>query len=150
MTTSRPHSSSPLTPYPWACQVSDVTEKDCWACGYCDSKMSVYMVGMMGAVFGAAIFLGLATFTAMPVSTTHAIVGGVVGVTMVGAGGSCLNWDFDGGLGGIVASWVISPVLSGIIGAGVYLLTDKVILKAASPRATATIAMPILYSSVTW
>merc|ERR1719474_2537486 len=95
--------------------VSDVDDPDCWACGYCNSETSVYMGGMMGALIGASVFLQLASFTSMPVSTTHAIVGGVVGMTMAGAGGKCLNWAIQGGLGGIVLSWVISPVLSGLI-----------------------------------
>jgi phosphate/sulfate permease len=64
----------------------------------------VYMAGMMGALIGASIFLQLASVTSMPVSTTHAIVGGVVGMTMAGAGSTCLNWAIDGGLGGIVLS----------------------------------------------
>jgi hypothetical protein len=59
-----------------------------------------------------AASLPLVTFTAMPVSTTHAIVGGTVGAAAVGAGWNCLNWKFRGGLLGIIASWVISPVLS--------------------------------------
>ena len=65
---------------------------------YCDSKMSVYAVGMFAALIGAACFLLLATFTSMPVSTTHAIVGGVVGVTVVGTSFDCLNWSLSGGL----------------------------------------------------
>ena len=64
--------------------VADTDAPECWACGYCDSKMSVYNVGMLGALIGAACFLLLATFGKMPVSTTHAIVGGVVGMTLVG------------------------------------------------------------------
>merc|ERR1719228_392555 len=82
--------------------VSAVNDPDCWACSYCDSETSVYMGGMMGALIGASVFLQLASFTSMPVSTTHAIVGGVVGMTMAGAGGKCLNWAIQGGLGGIV------------------------------------------------
>ena len=71
--------------------VSHPEDPACWACGYCDSRMSVYAVGMLAALIGACVFLLLATFGKMPVSTTHAIVGGVVGMTMVGtASGSPL------------------------------------------------------------
>ena len=50
----------------------------------------------------------LVTFTAMPVSTTHSIVGGTVGAAAVGVGFNCLNWDWEsGGLSAIIASWVI-------------------------------------------
>ena len=62
----------------------------------CHSGMAVYAVGMLCALLAAAIFLLLATLAAMPVSTTHAIVAGVVGMTMVGSadmdGIGCLNW----------------------------------------------------------
>ena len=96
--------------------VSHPEDPACWACGYCDSRMSVYAVGMLAALIGACVFLLLATFGKMPVSTTHAIVGGIVGMTIAGVGGDCVDWTVDTGVGRIVASWVVSPVLSGIIG----------------------------------
>jgi solute carrier family 20 (sodium-dependent phosphate transporter) len=65
----------------WAAGVSDTIRKDvtdvhsptCWACGYCDSKMSVYMLGMTAALLATAVFLILSSATSMPVSTTHAV-----------------------------------------------------------------------------
>lgn len=126
--------------------VATVGTPECWACGCTNSFMGVYAWGMLAALIAAAIFLLLATFTAMPVSTTHAIVGGVVGVTMMGVGPSCLNWAYDGGLGGIVASWVISPVLSGIIGAMMYTMTDRWIMKSSFPLKRAILAVPALYA----
>jgi len=127
--------------------VSDVDDPDCWACGYCNSETSVYMSGMMGALIGASIFLQLASLTSMPVSTTHAIVGGVVGMTMAGAGGSCLNWDIDGGLGGIVLSWVISPVLSGAMAVFGFSLSQRFIINGKNARSRALLFMPILFSA---
>jgi len=103
------------------------------------------MAGMMGALIGASIFLLLASLTSIPVSTTHAIVGGVVGMTMTGVGGSCLNWDIDGGLGGIVLSWIVSPVLSGVIAAVGFGLSRKFIINAQNARFRALILMPLLY-----
>ena len=89
--------------------------------------MSVYNVGMLGALIGAACFLLLATFVKMPVSTSHAIVGGVVGMTLVGTSADCLNWSFDGGLSSVIASWVLSPALAGVFGVAIYFR------RAASP-----------------
>lgn len=125
--------------------VSDVDDPACWACGYCNAQTSVYMAGMMGALIGASIFLLLASLTSIPVSTTHAIVGGVVGMTMTGVGGSCLNWDIDGGLGGIVLSWVVSPVLSGMIAAIGFALSRRFVINSQNPRFRALVLMPILY-----
>merc|ERR1719233_2043203 len=104
----------------------------------------------MGALIGASIFLLLASLTSMPVSTTHAIVGGVVGMTMAGAGGECLNWEIDGGLGGIVLSWVISPVLSGLIAVIGFALSRTFIIRSSSPRFRALALMPILFAGTTF
>lgn len=125
--------------------VAKPDDLDCWACGYCDSKIAVYMLGMMTALFAASIFLLLASSTAMPVSTTHAIIGGVVGSTIVGVAFSCLNWDFDGGLTAIIASWVISPVASGIIASIAYLITNALTVNSSNPRRNALWALPVLY-----
>jgi len=125
--------------------VSDIDDPLCWACGYCNGQSSLYMAGMMGALIGASIFLLLASLTSIPVSTTHAIVGGVVGMTMAGVGGSCLNWAIDGGLGGIVLSWIISPLLSGAIAAIGFGLSRAFIINAPNPRFRALILMPVLY-----
>jgi solute carrier family 20 (sodium-dependent phosphate transporter) len=129
--------------------VSDINDANCWACGYCDSKMSVYQIGMFGALISTAIFLLVSSFSKMPVSATHAVVGGVVGMTMAGAGTSCINWSYDG-LGGIFASWVISPVLSGLIGCGTYLFTNKVIFQSQSPLHRAFVALPTFITLVTF
>ena len=130
----------------------------CWRCGRCDTEMSVYIVGMFSALAAAGIFLLLASFTAMPVSTTHAIVGGMVGVTLVGQGGQCLNWSFEGGLSGIIASWVISPVASGVIALITYFITRYLIIKldwcgkckVGNPRINSLIGMPILFGLQTF
>lgn len=76
--------------------VSEITDEDCWACGYCDSKFSVYAIGMFGASLSSAIFLMIASFAKMPVSATHAIVGAVVGMTVAGVGFPCLDWSITG------------------------------------------------------
>ncbi|KAJ8599720.1 hypothetical protein CTAYLR_004758 [Chrysophaeum taylorii] len=130
-----------------ATAVSDIKDDSCWKCGYCDSRMTVYMLGMTTALVGASIFMLLATFTKMPVSTSHAIVGGIVGVTMAGVGSSCVDWTY-GGMLGIVLSWVISPALSGLIAAGTYLGTKIAIIDSPDPLARARAFMPFLYGAV--
>jgi sodium-dependent phosphate transporter len=128
--------------------VSDLTSPDCWACGYCDSQMPVYSAMMLAADLATSIFLLLATFTAMPVSTTHSIVGAIVGGTMVVVGWDCLNWDFDGGLGGIVASWVISPVLAGLLAAAMYVLTRKLIIEREHCKRNMIVGFPLLIGGI--
>jgi len=130
--------------------VAKITEEECWACGYCNSEISVFMGGMFGALLGASLFLLLASRLSVPVSTTHAIVGGVVGVTVAGAGGSCLKWDLDGGLGGIILSWFVSPVLSGIIASSTYMLSLKYIIKTPRCVDRAKKFVPTLFGIATF
>lgn len=129
--------------------VAKTSDKNCWACGYCNSKIGLYPIAMLSALIAANIFLFIATFTAYPVSTTHSIIGGVVGGTVVAVGFGCLNWSFSKGLGGIAASWVISPLASGGIGAALWLVTYYLVIKSpfpCGPAKTALIAMPLEYA----
>lgn len=130
--------------------VAKVTEEECWACGYCNSEMSVFMGGMFGALLGASLFLLLASRLAVPVSTTHSIVGGVVGVTVAGVGGGCLNWDIDGGLGGIILSWFVSPMLAGLVAGVCYTISKRVIIKVPECRERARLFVPALYGITTY
>ncbi len=69
---------------------------------------------MTAALLAAAIWLNIATAVGAPVSTTHSIIGAVLGAGLAAGGSAAANW---GQLGGIAASWVISPVLGGLIAA---------------------------------
>lgn len=82
---------------------------------------------MMAALLAGAIWLNLATAMGAPVSTTHSIVGGVMGAGIAAAGFSMVNW---GTMGKIAASWVISPALGGAIAAlFLYIIKKNVIFK---------------------
>ncbi len=76
---------------------------------------SVFILAMMAALISSALWVNLATFVGAPVSTTHAVVGGVMGAGIAAVGFQLVNW---GTMGAIAASWVISPVLGGVIAAG--------------------------------
>ena len=131
--------------------VSHTDDPQCWACGNCDSLMAVYAVGMLAALIGAACFLAAATFWKMPVSTTHAIVGGVVGMTVTGTSIDCVTWGgFNKGLGGIITSWVLSPVFAGILAAGIFGLTDRLAVRSRSPVRRTLAALPVLYGLTTF
>ena len=70
---------------------------------------------MTAALLAAAVWLNIATAVGAPVSTTHSIIGAVLGAGLAAGGTDAANWDK---LGGIAASWVISPLLGGLIAAG--------------------------------
>ena len=73
-----------------------------------------FVMLMVASLLAAGMWLHLATFLNAPVSTTHSIVGGVVGAGIAAAGMAAINWPM---MGAIAASWVISPVMGGIIAA---------------------------------
>lgn len=75
---------------------------------------NVFIWSMMAALLSAALWLNMATWIGAPVSTTHSIVGGVMGAGIVAAGMSAVAWPK---MGQIAASWVISPVMGGVIAA---------------------------------
>ena len=84
-----------------------------------------FIWAMMGALLAAALWLNLATWLGAPVSTTHSIVGGVVGAGVAAAGMDSVDW---GQMSAIAASWVISPLLGGVIAAGFLFMIKKLIL----------------------
>jgi PiT family inorganic phosphate transporter len=73
-----------------------------------------FIWAMMAALIASALWLNLATWMGAPVSTTHSIVGGVMGAGIMAAGFGAVDW---GKMGQIAASWVISPVLGGVVAA---------------------------------
>ncbi|WP_417669822.1 inorganic phosphate transporter [Roseibium sp.] len=78
------------------------------------SDPTVFTAAMMAALVSSALWINLATWIGAPVSTTHSIVGGVMGAGIAAAGFSAVNWLT---MSSIAASWVISPVLGGVIAA---------------------------------
>ncbi len=89
------------------------------------SDHNVFIAAMMAALVSSALWVNLATWVGAPVSTTHSIVGGVMGAGIAAAGFSAVNWPT---MGAIAASWVISPVLGGVIAAlFLYFIKERII-----------------------
>ncbi|MCC5967568.1 MAG: inorganic phosphate transporter [Natronohydrobacter sp.] len=78
------------------------------------AETQTFIWAMMAALLAGALWVNLATWIGAPVSTTHSIVGGVMGAGIAAAGFAAVNWPM---MGRIAASWVISPVLGGIFAA---------------------------------
>ena len=100
-----------------------------------------FVWAMMAALLAAALWLNLATWLGAPVSTTHSIVGGVVGAGIVAAGFGAVDW---GTMGKIAASWVISPVLGGIIAAIFLAIIKAKVVYVEDKIAAARKWVPIL------
>jgi len=102
-----------------------------------------FVYAMSAALLAAALWLNLATWLKAPVSTTHSIVGGVLGGGIAAGGFAIVSW---GTMGKIAASWVISPVLGGVIAAGfLYIIKSQIIYKEDKLTAAKKI-VPILVS----
>jgi len=90
----------------------------------------VLLLGMFAALISAGIWVQVATHWGLPVSTTHSIVGAVVGFGILAVGFKAVSW---GMVGAIVLSWIISPLAGGIIGGAVYVFIRRKILSSVSP-----------------
>lgn len=102
---------------------------------------------MMGALLAGAVWLNIATAMGAPVSTTHSIVGGVLGAGIAAGGMDIANW---GKMGQIAASWVISPVLGGVIAAGFLYLVKRTITYQDNKSGAAARMVPLLVAFMVW
>tara|TARA_B110000444_G_C18791313_1_gene572593 strand:- start:6 stop:1490 length:1485 start_codon:yes stop_codon:yes gene_type:complete len=94
------------------------------------------MYGCMWVCFSVASWLFTASYLEMPVSTTHSCIGGMIGMTIAIKGSNCVIWykardtfPYVGGVSGMVLSWFISPILSGLISSSLYGIIRVTILR---------------------
>jgi PiT family inorganic phosphate transporter len=110
-----------------------------------DSDTFVWL--MIAALLAGAIWLNIATYLGAPVSTTHSIVGGVLGAGIAAGGFAIANWSK---MGMISASWVISPVLGGGIAATFLYIIKRKITYKTDMQGAAKRVVPILVSLMVW
>ncbi|WP_455756760.1 inorganic phosphate transporter [Sulfurimonas sp.] len=106
-----------------------------------------FIWAMMAALLAAALWLNFATMMKAPVSTTHSIVGGVMGAGIAAAGFSIVSWAT---MAKIAASWVISPVLGGIIAAAFLFSIKKSIVFKDDKVEAAKKYVPIFVAIMSW
>jgi PiT family inorganic phosphate transporter len=90
-------------------------------------KPILFVFGMLAAVLGSALWVNIATYFKLPVSTTHSIIGGVVGFGLVSVGIAGIKWKI---VLYVVLSWIISPVFGGIIAFTIFSIIKKFILSS--------------------
>ncbi len=90
----------------------------------------ILIYGMLASLLAAGVWLLVASYFGWPVSTTHSIVGAIVGFAVVGIGLTAVKW---GKIGAIVASWVVSPLLAGAIAFVLFLSIQRLIFNAKDP-----------------
>ena len=93
-------------------------------------RPTLFVFGMLAAVLGSALWVNIATYFKLPVSTTHSIIGGVVGFGLVSVGFAGIKWKV---VLYVVLSWVISPIFGGIIAFTIFSIIKKFILSSEEP-----------------
>jgi PiT family inorganic phosphate transporter len=102
-------------------------------------------IGMLAALLAAALWLNVATFFSQPVSTTHAIIGAVVGFAAVSVGPATIHWSK---LGFISLSWIVSPLAGGLLGYLVYRCIRGWVLRSRHPVFMAKRTLPVALGAV--
>ncbi|MGL5132736.1 MAG: inorganic phosphate transporter, partial [Planktothrix sp.] len=95
------------------------------------STPQVFMIGMVSVLISAGLWLQIATRQGLPVSSSHAVVGAIAGFSCIAAGVKAVNWQT---IGLISLSWLITPVISGLISALFYKLIKYWILDQPDPH----------------
>ena len=103
-------------------------------------KENIFVIGMLSALMAAGTWLLIASSKGWPVSTTHSIVGSIVGFVIISMGFEAVSW---GKVGTIAASWVVSPAVSGTMAFFLFLSAKKFILDRRDPSQAAVSLIPI-------
>lgn len=106
------------------------------------------MLGMTCAVVGSSLYLTFATKFGMPVSTTHSLLGGVLGMGIASVGSGGVIWwggDVNSGVVSVFLAWIIAPFCSGGFAAIIFLITKYGVMLRKNPVAKAMISTPIYF-----
>jgi len=125
--------------------VSETMQKGLVNPTYFAHNPSIFVIGMLSALLATSLWLQLASYFGWPVSTTHAIVGAIVGFGLAAGGSSAIAW---GDVGSIALTWVISPVLSGIFSFIIFSILQRKVLYAMNPTYASKKLIPILVGVV--
>ena len=100
----------------------------------------LFVLGMMSSLLAAGTWLLIASIKGWPVSTTHSIVGAVIGFAAIGISPDVVHWS---AIGPIVASWVVTPFLSGVLAFGLFMSVQALIMNSETPFQKAKRYVPV-------
>lgn len=121
-------------------QVTETIRSGMLDAGLFADQPQLLVYGMLASLLAAGIWLMLASQRGWPVSTTHSIVGAIVGFAAVGIGMDAVKWSK---IGSIVMSWVVSPAVAGIISYWLFISVQTFILNARHPLEAAKRYVPV-------
>lgn len=135
-------------------QVTDTVRKKIADREEFEDDPEVLMYGMLCVLAATGIWLTLASFLELPVSTTHSVIGGIIGMALAFKGRDAVVWyEYDGdksalnkfkGVAPVIASWVISPILSGCFAVILFFGVRTMILRKDDSERRAYLFFPIL------
>lgn len=120
-------------------EVTSTIRKGIIDAAYFVNSPDLLVFGMISALLAAGIWLAFASYLGWPVSTTHSIVGAIVGFAAVGVSSDAVEWAK---VGGIVGSWIITPAISGFIAFLIFQSAQKLIFDTDKPFANAKRYVP--------
>lgn len=126
-------------------QVTSTIRKGIIDASHVSESPELLIFGMLAALLAAAVWLLIASRKGWPVSTTHSIVGSIVGFAVVGIGVESVYW---GKVGTIAASWVVSPMMSGFLAFFIFMSVQKLILNTKDPLGNARKYVPFYIFAV--
>lgn len=121
-------------------EVTSTIRKGIIDASYFVDQPQLLVFGMISALLAAGIWLLVASYLGWPVSTTHSIVGAIVGFAAVGVSADAVTWSK---VGGIVGSWIITPLISGIFAYIIFMSAQKFIFNTNDPLANAKRYVPV-------
>jgi PiT family inorganic phosphate transporter len=121
-------------------EVTSTIRKGIIDTAYFVDQPHLLVFGMISALLAAGIWLLVASYLGWPVSTTHSIVGAIVGFAAVGVSADAVTWSK---VGGIVGSWIITPLISGVFAYIIFMSAQKFIFNTSDPLTNAKRYVPV-------
>ncbi|MGR5177586.1 inorganic phosphate transporter [Vibrio parahaemolyticus] len=121
-------------------EVTDTIRKGVIETSLFAHQPDVLVFGMMSSLLAAGTWLLLASYMGWPVSTTHSIIGAIIGFACVSVGTEAVDW---GSVKGIVGSWVITPVISGFFAYVIFVSAQRLIFDTEKPLFNAKRFVPV-------
>ncbi|KAI6896550.1 hypothetical protein D0869_12875 [Hortaea werneckii] len=110
-----------------------------------ENDPAILMLGMVCALVASSTYLTFATKIGLPVSTTHCILGGVLGMGVAAVGADGVNWGMKG-VSQVFLAWVIAPVIAGAFGSIIFTISKLTILKRKDSLRAGLIMLPIFFA----
>ncbi|PTP31576.1 phosphate permease [Vibrio splendidus] len=121
-------------------EVTDTIRKGVIETSLFAHQPDVLVYGMMSALLAAGTWLLLASYMGWPVSTTHSIIGAIIGFACVSVGTEAVDWN---SVQGIVGSWIVTPLISGIFAYLIFVSAQRLIFDTENPLFNAKRFVPV-------